>query len=83
MNSCGPQNCRRDDMVLDETLETLKRLYENELDHIKIEKIVIGIFLTGVKLSEGSGGVPIRQQRICTVLHAARLWRRSDLRLCS
>jgi uncharacterized protein (DUF4213/DUF364 family) len=48
---------RRDGMVLDETLEILKRLYGNELDNIGIEKIVIGIFFTGVKLSDGSGGV--------------------------
>ncbi len=44
-------------MVLDETLEILKTLYGKELDITRIEKIVFGIFFTGVKLSDGSGGV--------------------------
>jgi uncharacterized protein (DUF4213/DUF364 family) len=53
----SPINYRRDGMVLDETLEILKRLFGNDLDSIRIEKIVIGIFFTRVKLSDGSGGV--------------------------
>ena len=44
-------------MVLDETLEILKTLYGKELSITRIEKIVLGIFFTGVKLSDGSGGV--------------------------
>jgi uncharacterized protein (DUF4213/DUF364 family) len=44
-------------MVLDETLEILRALYGKELDITRIEKIVFGIFFTGVKLSDGSGGV--------------------------
>ena len=53
----SPINDGKDDMVLDETLEILKTLYGKELDIIQIEKIVFGIFFTGVKLSNGSGGV--------------------------
>jgi uncharacterized protein (DUF4213/DUF364 family) len=53
----SPINYWRDGMVLDETLQMLKALYGKELDITRIEKIVFGIFFTGVKLSDGSGGV--------------------------
>jgi hypothetical protein len=53
----APFNLWRDGMVLDETLEILKTLYGKELNITRIEKIVFGIFFTGVKLSDGSGGV--------------------------
>jgi uncharacterized protein (DUF4213/DUF364 family) len=53
----SPINYWRDGMVLDETLEILKTLYGKELDITRIEKIVFGIFFSGVKLSDGSGGV--------------------------
>ena len=53
----SPIDLWRDSMVLDETLAILKTLYGKELDITRIEKIVFGIFFTGVKLSDGSGGV--------------------------
>jgi uncharacterized protein len=44
-------------MILDETARLLKGLLGNETDLITIERIVIGVFYSGVKLSDGSGGV--------------------------
>ena len=44
-------------MVLDETIGLLQGLHGEELRDIRIDRIVIGVFFTGVKLSDGSGGV--------------------------
>jgi uncharacterized protein (DUF4213/DUF364 family) len=44
-------------MVLDETIQLLRDLHGQGLDELRIERIVIGIFFTGVKLSDGSAGV--------------------------
>jgi uncharacterized protein (DUF4213/DUF364 family) len=44
-------------MILDETVNLLLRLLGKEAEDITIERIIIGVFYTGVKLSDGSGGV--------------------------
>ena len=44
-------------MVLDETIGLLQGLHGEGLRDIRIDRIVIGVFFTGVKLSDGSGGV--------------------------
>ena len=44
-------------MVLDETIELLRGLHGEGLRDVRIDRIVIGVFFTGVKLSDGSGGV--------------------------
>jgi uncharacterized protein len=44
-------------MILDETSDILLGLLGREADEIAIERIVIGAFFTGVKLSDGSGGI--------------------------
>jgi uncharacterized protein (DUF4213/DUF364 family) len=44
-------------MVLQETIDTITELYGESLKRITIERIVIGICFTGVKLSNGYGGV--------------------------
>jgi len=44
-------------MIVDETAYLLQKLYGEKIGSIRIERIVIGIFFTGVKLSDGSGGV--------------------------
>jgi uncharacterized protein (DUF4213/DUF364 family) len=44
-------------MVLQETVDTIAGLYGESLKRITIERIVIGAFLTGVKLSNGCGGI--------------------------
>ena len=65
-------------MVFDETMELLRRLYGNDLEAIRIEKVIIGLFFTGVKLSGGVGGVAytpreeLRDVTRCTVTPTAR-----------
>ncbi len=44
-------------MILGETGDLLLELLGEEAEDITIERIVIGAFFTGVKLSDGSGGV--------------------------
>jgi uncharacterized protein (DUF4213/DUF364 family) len=44
-------------MILPETISIIEGLYGESLKRIAIERIVIGIFFTGVKLSNGCGGV--------------------------
>lgn len=43
--------------ILDEAAETLRDLYRDELDTLVIERLVVGVFFVGVKLSNGRGGV--------------------------
>lgn len=45
------------DPILDEAAKTLRGLYGNELDTLSIERLVVGVFFVGVKLSSGCGGV--------------------------
>lgn len=42
--------------ILDETIATIDTILGAELDHITIERTVIGLFFTGVKLSTGHAG---------------------------
>lgn len=42
--------------ILDETTATIDAILGAELDHITIERAVIGLFFTGVKLSTGHAG---------------------------
>ncbi|MEF3169410.1 MAG: DUF364 domain-containing protein [Deltaproteobacteria bacterium] len=44
-------------MILKETSEYLHELYGKRLKEISIEKVVVGIFFTGVKLSNSCGGI--------------------------
>ena len=44
-------------MIIDGTADLLRELYGPRMKDIRIERIVIGVFFTGVKLSDGSGGV--------------------------
>jgi uncharacterized protein len=44
-------------MVLDDTIEQVKKLYGDRLGDIRIERLVVGVFFTGVKLSDGSAGI--------------------------
>jgi len=43
--------------ILDEAANTLRGLYGGELDSLAIERLVVGVFFVGVKLSNGCGGV--------------------------
>lgn len=44
-------------MILPETISIIEELYGESLKRINIERIVVGVFFTGVKLSNGCGGV--------------------------
>ncbi|MGD0231356.1 MAG: DUF364 domain-containing protein [Syntrophorhabdales bacterium] len=44
-------------MIVEKTADLLRVLYGEKIRDIRIERIVIGVFFTGVKLSDGSGGV--------------------------
>ena len=44
-------------MVVDETTALLQGLYGENLKEIVIERLVVGVFFTGVKLSNGLGGI--------------------------
>ncbi len=51
-------------IILAETLENLSKKLDSSFGDIKVERIVIGIFFTGVKLSNGYGGIcftPIKE----------------------
>jgi uncharacterized protein (DUF4213/DUF364 family) len=43
--------------ILSETLDNLKQSLGNQMDKITLERVVFGLFFTGVKLSNGSGGL--------------------------
>src|ERR1700731_2729058 len=42
--------------ILDETIATIDAILGSELDQITVERVVIGLFFTGVKLNNGSTG---------------------------
>jgi uncharacterized protein (DUF4213/DUF364 family) len=44
-------------IILDEAALTLRGLYGSELDTLAIERLVVGVFFAGVKLTNGCGGV--------------------------
>ncbi len=44
-------------MILNETMDLLKKVYGRKLRHITIDRLVVGVFFTGIKLSNGTGGI--------------------------
>jgi uncharacterized protein (DUF4213/DUF364 family) len=44
-------------IILDEAAKTLQGMYGDELDGLAIERLVVGVFFVGVKLTNGCGGV--------------------------
>jgi len=50
--------------ILKETIEHIRSILKERMDTITVERVSIGLFFTGVKLSDGSGGVcftPIKE----------------------
>jgi uncharacterized protein len=50
--------------ILSETINLVRSVLGDEMDSITVERVVIGLFFTGVKLSDGSGGIcftPIKE----------------------
>lgn len=43
--------------ILDEAASVLRRLYKDELDTLLVERLVVGVFFVGIKLSNGCAGV--------------------------
>lgn len=43
-------------LILGETITAIRRILGSELDRIEVERVVVGLFFTGVKLSNGSTG---------------------------
>ena len=46
-----------DSTVLDETVRILKERLGERVDDVRVERAVVGVFFTGVKLSTGHGGI--------------------------
>ncbi len=46
-----------DSTVLDETVRILKERLGERMDDVRVERAVVGIFFTGVKLNTGHGGI--------------------------
>jgi uncharacterized protein len=43
--------------IFKDATEFLTKLHGQELEHISIERLIVGVFCTGVKLSNGHGGI--------------------------
>lgn len=48
---------KQENKILNETAEHIRSILGNELDSLKVERAVIGLFFSGVKLSNGEGGM--------------------------
>jgi uncharacterized protein len=44
-------------MILEETIELLKKLHGKRLNDFRVDRIVVGVFFTGIELSDASAGV--------------------------
>lgn len=44
-------------LLLDQTADSLHRLLGDEIGRLWIERVIVGVFFTGVKLNNGNGGV--------------------------
>lgn len=71
--------------VLEETAELIMHKMGGDVDRITIEKLVIGLFFTGVKLSNGNGGVcftPVKDipQAVCCPSSAGRIFDPQNIR---
>ena len=65
--------------ILLETTHLIEKRLGRALDHLTIERIVVGLFFSGVKLSNGAGGVcftPIKDipQAVCCPSSAGRIF---------
>ncbi|MBW2609826.1 MAG: DUF364 domain-containing protein [Deltaproteobacteria bacterium] len=64
--------------ILDEAAELVKERLGDDLEDITMERIVIGVFFTGVRLSNGTGGIcytPIKEipEAVCCPSSAGRI----------
>ena len=52
----GPETRRESSSILGETIMAIDAILGPELDEIIVERVVVGLFFTGVKLTNGSAG---------------------------
>ncbi|MHC1713227.1 MAG: DUF364 domain-containing protein [Solidesulfovibrio sp.] len=50
--------------IYDEAVQCLRRAYGDTLEALRVERVVVGVFVTGVKLSNGQGGVAFTSPEI-------------------
>ncbi len=53
---CGAGS-RQDRVILNETTDIVRRIYRGGLANITVERLVVGVFFAGVRLSNGCGGI--------------------------
>jgi len=75
----------RQESILDEVLNQLKESLAGEINELTIERAVIGVFFTGVKLSNGQGGIcatPIKvmPDAVCCSSSTGRMPRAGSLK---
>ncbi len=46
-----------DETILGETIRILEERLGERMDDVTVERVVVGVFFTGVKLSTGHGGI--------------------------
>ncbi|ABW17776.1 DUF364 domain-containing protein [Alkaliphilus oremlandii] len=56
--------------ILNETIDQIRAVFGEEMNHITVERVTVGLFFTGVKLNNGEGGIcftPIKDipQGVC------------------
>jgi len=71
--------------ILIETAQLVKEKLNNNLDNLTIERLVVGLFFTGVKLSNGAGGVcytPIKDipEAVCCPSSAGQIFHPEKVR---
>jgi uncharacterized protein (DUF4213/DUF364 family) len=50
--------------IYDEALQCLRGFYGEAMEALRVERVVVGVFVTGVKLSNGQGGVAFTSPEI-------------------
>ena len=69
-------------MILDDTINLLRERYGGRLDQITLERVVVGVFFTGVKLSNGQAGISytpvedLQETHTCcpSMMHRSKPW---------
>ncbi|MBW2066436.1 MAG: DUF364 domain-containing protein [Deltaproteobacteria bacterium] len=71
--------------ILEEVAAILEDMMGRELEGLRIERLVVGLFFTGVKLSNGAGGIcytPVKEipQAVCCPSSAGRIFDPRNIR---
>jgi hypothetical protein len=65
-------------LIIEETIENLRSVLGSEMDALRVERAVIGLFFSGVKLSNGDCGIcftPVKEipESVCCPTSAAAI----------